>query len=206
MQLFINNWATMLTAPAGASAGTFSVPLADAAKLTGLGAGDHYLLTLAEVDGNGLETAWETVKVTASAAGVLTALRLGIVLALATQWSAYQAFVYNVVIGGPAELATALSGTGEDRPEALPARVEGSYQALEALAHPRPIMLPAAPPQSGAAVAPLQSRALLFGALTVEEQKRLSTSSVVMLVSSLGALLSVRVAAGLLLALDAVWT
>lgn len=75
MQLFINNWATMLTAPAGASAGTFSVPLADAEKLTGLGAGDHYLLTLAEVDGNGLETAWEIVKVTGAASGVLTVLR-----------------------------------------------------------------------------------------------------------------------------------
>lgn len=75
MQLFINNWSAVLTAPATASAVSLSVPLADAAKLIGLGGGDHYLLTLAEVDGNGLEIAWETIKVTDSAAGALTVLR-----------------------------------------------------------------------------------------------------------------------------------
>lgn len=75
MQRFINNWSAVLTAPATASAVSLSVPLADAAKLVGLGAGDHYLLTLAELDGNGLETAWEIVKVTGAASGVLTVLR-----------------------------------------------------------------------------------------------------------------------------------
>lgn len=75
MQLFINNWSAVLTAPATASAVSLSVPLADAAKLTGLGGGDHYLLTLAELDGNGVETAWEAIKVTDSALGALTVLR-----------------------------------------------------------------------------------------------------------------------------------
>lgn len=133
--------------------------------------------------------------------GVLTAVRLGIVLALATQWPAYQALVYNVVIGGPAELTVALSSTGEDRPEALPARIEASYQALETVAHPRPSLPASAPPQPGATTLPAQPVGPFVAALTIEEQKRLSTSSVVLLVSSLGALLSVRVAAGLLLAL-----
>ena len=75
MQLFINNWSAVLTAPATASAVSLSVPLADAAKLVGLGTGDYYLLTLAEVDGDGSETAWEIVKVTAAASGVLTVER-----------------------------------------------------------------------------------------------------------------------------------
>lgn len=75
MQLFINNWSAVLTAPATASAVSLSVPLADAAKLTGLGSGDHYLLTLAALDGSGIEIAWEVVKVTASSAGVLTVQR-----------------------------------------------------------------------------------------------------------------------------------
>lgn len=75
MQLFINNWSAVLTAPATASAVSLSVPLADAAKLTGLGAGDHYLLTLAALDGAGIEIAWEIVKVTGAAAGVLTVQR-----------------------------------------------------------------------------------------------------------------------------------
>lgn len=75
MQLFINNWSAVLTAPATASAVSLSVPLADAAKLTGLGAGDHYLLTLAALDGSGIEIAWEIVKVTDSEAGILTVQR-----------------------------------------------------------------------------------------------------------------------------------
>ena len=75
MQLFINNWSTALALPATASAVQLSVPEADAALLTGLGTGDHYLLTLAIRDINGIETAWEVVRVTAHTAGVLDVLR-----------------------------------------------------------------------------------------------------------------------------------
>ncbi len=75
MQLFINNWASSLTLPATASAVQLSVPEADANLLTGLGTGDHYLLTLATLDVNGLETAWEVVRVTGHTAGVLDVLR-----------------------------------------------------------------------------------------------------------------------------------
>lgn len=71
MQRFINNWSTVLTAPATTAAASISVPLTDAAKLIGLGAGDYYLLTLAIVDGSGAETAWEIVRVTGAAGGVL---------------------------------------------------------------------------------------------------------------------------------------
>lgn len=133
--------------------------------------------------------------------GVLTAVRLGIVLSLATQWPAYQALVYNLVVKGPAELTVAISDSVEGRPEALPARIEFSYRALEALAHQRRVALTFAPPQPGASAPSSQAAVPLLGSLTIEEQKRLSTGSVVLLVSSLGALLSVRVAAGLLLAL-----
>lgn len=75
MQLFINNWASSLTLPATASAVQLSVPEADANRLTGLGTGDHYLLTLAIRDINGIETAWEVVRVTGHTAGVLDVLR-----------------------------------------------------------------------------------------------------------------------------------
>lgn len=71
MQRFINNWSTVLTAPATTAAASLSVPLTDAAKLIGLGAGDYYLLTLTIVDGSGAETAWEIVRVTGAAGGVL---------------------------------------------------------------------------------------------------------------------------------------
>lgn len=75
MQLFINNWASSLTLPATASAVQLSVPEADANRLTGLGTGDHYRLTLATLDVNGIETAWEVVRVTGHTAGVLDVLR-----------------------------------------------------------------------------------------------------------------------------------
>ncbi|WP_324730966.1 hypothetical protein [Pseudomonas paeninsulae] len=71
MQLFLNNWSSALSLPATASAVQLSITPADAALLAGLGTGDHYLLTLALLDINGSETAWEVVRVTAQAAGVL---------------------------------------------------------------------------------------------------------------------------------------
>lgn len=75
MQLFINNWSTPLTASATAVDLQLTVDPAEAAKLTELGSGDHYLLTLALLDGGGAETAWEVVKVTAKASGLLTVVR-----------------------------------------------------------------------------------------------------------------------------------
>lgn len=75
MQRFINNWSAVLAAPLTVSAVSLSVPLADAAKLIGLGSGDYYLLTLAEVNQAGQEVAWEVVKVTATADGALTVVR-----------------------------------------------------------------------------------------------------------------------------------
>lgn len=74
MQLFINNWAATLTAPATSGDLTLSVDPAQAALLTGLGAGDYYVLTLAEVVDDA-ETSWEIVKVTAVVGGVLTVER-----------------------------------------------------------------------------------------------------------------------------------
>jgi hypothetical protein len=74
MQLFINNWATVLTAPALSGALSLSVDPGKAAELIGLAGTDHYLLTLsASVDG--IETAWEIVKVTAVSGSVLTVER-----------------------------------------------------------------------------------------------------------------------------------
>lgn len=75
MQLFINNWSTQLAAGASAVAVQMTIDPAEAAKLTGLGSGDYYLLTLAVLDGGGTETAWEVVKVTGKASGVLDVVR-----------------------------------------------------------------------------------------------------------------------------------
>ena len=74
MQLFLNNWNATLTAPATSGDLTLSVEPSQAAKLVGLGSGDHYVLTLAEVV-DGIETSWEIVKVTAVVGGALTVER-----------------------------------------------------------------------------------------------------------------------------------
>lgn len=75
MQLFVNNFLTTLLAPIDTSATRLSIDPAQAAKLTDLVAGSYYLLTLAAVDGSGIETAWEVIKVTAVAGGLLTVER-----------------------------------------------------------------------------------------------------------------------------------
>lgn len=140
MQLFINNWSAVLTAPAAASAASLSVPLADAAKLTGLGAGGHYLLTLAEVDGNGLETAWETVKITAAAAGVLAAQR-GQEGTTARDWAAGSVISARVT-KGTLEALQSSSGTavGDAVPQPLgdASPGEAATASREDHVHPKP--------------------------------------------------------------------
>lgn len=182
MQLFINNWATMLTSPAGASAASLSVPLADAAKLTGLGAGGHYLLTLAEVDDNGLETAWETVKITASAAGVLTALR-GQEGTTARDWAA-ASIISARVTKGTLEALQSSSGTavGDAVPQPLGAASAGEAAAASREDHMHPLPtaadLGAATAAQGAkadtAVQPAALASGLAGKVDVDGSKGLS--------------------------------
>lgn len=126
---------------------------------------------------------------------VFLVVKIGIVLALATQWSAYQAVVYDVVIQGPSELSLAVLQTNEVNIDNLPARVQQSFDALESLAHPHITAIGATDPASAAAPELPRIR------LTTAEQGRLSASSVVLLLSSLAALLSVRVVAGIMLGL-----
>lgn len=76
MQLFINNWSTSLTVAAPAEAVQLSVPPIEAAKLIGLGTGDHYLLTLFEGDpSTGEELRREIVRATAVSGGAITVER-----------------------------------------------------------------------------------------------------------------------------------
>lgn len=78
MQQFIDNWRDTLTAPALAADEHIHISPALSARLTGLGAGNFYALTLArvaEAGGTLREVAWENVHVTAVAAGVLTVQR-----------------------------------------------------------------------------------------------------------------------------------
>lgn len=75
MQLFINNWSASLATPVTDSALSLSVDPLLAGLFASLSGGAYYLLTLAEVNPLGTEVAWETVKVTAHAGGLLTVER-----------------------------------------------------------------------------------------------------------------------------------
>lgn len=75
MQRFINNWASRLSSPLSQSALEMQIPVDDAALLAGLGAGDHYMLTIVSVDVAGIETAHEIIRVTDAVGGVLSILR-----------------------------------------------------------------------------------------------------------------------------------
>lgn len=111
MQLFINNWSAVLTAPAAVSAVQLSVDPAMAARLVGLGAGDYCLVTLAAVDAGGIETAHEVVKVTAVAGGLLTVERAqeGTV---AADWPAAASVSARVTKGTFERLRDASGGAG----------------------------------------------------------------------------------------------
>ncbi len=129
--------------------------------------------------------------------GVSLIVRIGIVLALATQWSAYQAVIYDVVIQGPTELASTILQTDDVNIDGIPTRIQQSFNALEELAHPPVSAIGAAAANAAQPNIPVLPRIRL----TAAEQGRLSASSVVLLLSSLSALLSVRIIAGIMLGL-----
>lgn len=144
--------------------------------------------------------------------GALIVLRIGFVLALATQWPAYQATVYDVVVRGPDELLATLSGAAGGDSSATPARVQAVWRGLDMIAHPRSLAAPApstAPPSStpapgstaGAQRATPEPSLPQGWNLRPSEQGRTSAASVILLISSMAGLLGVRLVAAALLAL-----
>jgi len=132
----------------------------------------------------------------------LTAVKIGAVLALATQWSAYQAIVYHTLFYGPQQLADlmmhGLRGSG------------GSYNGdvfdgLQRAFNDLTSFSPATPP--GAAAAPPGSKGELSTLLNQAgfESLLLLISAVVLLLSSLGVLLACKIVLGLLLAVGPIF-
>jgi type IV secretion system protein VirB6 len=135
--------------------------------------------------------------------GVLALVKIGIVLALATGWTAYRTLFYDVMLKGPAELAAEISG-----PAALPGaggglvvRLDYADRALVTLAAldvgeetagaTTPAAEPGQPPLPTAAA----QRARGFDTLA------LGGARILFLAGAIGALAAVRLVAGLLLAL-----
>jgi hypothetical protein len=169
MQLFINNWAATLTAPATSGALTLSVNPAEAARLVGLGSGDHYLLTLAEVV-DGQETSWEIVKVTGATAGVLTVER-GQEGTASFAWSVGASISARATAGTLEELRDAAGGTGpslsDDLPVALGAASAGTGSNASREDHRHPLPTAAAIGAATAAQGALAATAVQPSALAV---------------------------------------
>ncbi|MFN4356237.1 MULTISPECIES: type IV secretion system protein [Sphingopyxis] len=129
--------------------------------------------------------------------GVLTFVKIGLVLVLATSWPAYQTLVYDIILHSPAELASAI-GNPTNLPGSnggLVGRIDAVDQALKVLAidgvgqpplgpDGRPLM-PSVPPPPFLG---FDSFALGF-------------ARVIFLVSTIASFAVVRIAAALLLAL-----
>ena len=68
--------------------------------------------------------------------GVLTLVKIGLVLVLATSWPAYQTLIYDIILRAPAELASTIGGAARLPGSAggLVGRIDGVDQALKVLA------------------------------------------------------------------------
>jgi type IV secretion system protein VirB6 len=136
--------------------------------------------------------------------GVLALVKIGIVLALATSWSAYRILIYDVAMRGPAELAGDVG-----RPAALPgsagglvdrmANADRMFELLAIEGTGRLIAPPAQPGRPGGMPVPVQGATPeMFPGF---DSWALGWSRIAYLTGALGSLALVRLLAGLLLAL-----
>jgi type IV secretion system protein VirB6 len=140
---------------------------------------------------------------------VLAAVKIGAVVAIATQWSAYQVLVYDVVVDEPEVLAARIlepGGLGGGGVAGLTARIQGAYDDLDTVIHPEPGHPSANAPaiafdgNPGTINQPSPSPKQRHN-LSAAELESLSGAEKSFLVSTLGGLLSTRIIAAVLLAL-----
>lgn len=129
--------------------------------------------------------------------GVLTFVKIGLVLVLATSWPAYQTLVYNIILHAPAELASAI-GSPTNLPGSgggLVGRIDAVDQALKILAVEGVGPVPLGP--DGRPLIPSVPPPPFLGF----DSFALGFARVIYLVSTIASFAFVRIAAALLLAL-----
>lgn len=139
-------------------------------------------------------------------ASVVTVVKLGFVLALATQWQAYRVVAYEVVVRGPASLVSQLiepTGVSAGATAGLVDQVETIHQTLDAAARYKPAARGAAPSppaaSNAAAPAPAATAPPRFANVAAR------TAQILLLATSVAGLLSARLVAGVLLGLGPVF-
>lgn len=133
--------------------------------------------------------------------GIGWAVRLGIVLTLATGWPAFQTVVYHVAVDGPDEIAAILLPAAGLPAEAIDSRIQQAYDTIRLGSTERPSFVSptqdtAADGQAGASVLG-PSPGARFGPLG---QPALPQTASWFVISTLGMIGALRVAAGILLA------
>lgn len=140
---------------------------------------------------------------------VLAAVKIGAVVAIATQWQAYQVLVYDVVVDEPQALASHILQPGglggEDAPQ-VSLRIQAISEVLDTIIHPeltraRPVQAAVAPGRDQTNSNQPQPLPRINGVLSVAELDSLVGAEKAILVSTLAGLLSTRIVAGVLLAL-----
>ncbi len=140
--------------------------------------------------------------------GVTIALRVGIVVALATQWSAYRPLLFDLAVKGPEDIMMRIlpsGGLGGDDMVGLTMRVQRVNDVLDVIAQmPIAIAGELAPQGEGSpdaqnrATATPSSRPVI---LTVRQQATIGLGNMLLLLSTLAGIVVVHVVVGLLLAL-----
>jgi len=133
---------------------------------------------------------------------MIAAIKVGIVLMLATSWAAYRVTIYDVVLKGPAELAATVGGSSN-----LPGSDGGLTQRLQGVDDAVLLLIdsgtgradPASTRQAEDPTAPPLTRA------PIADDLAFGLGRVLYLSTAIGALGLVRLAAGLLLALAPVF-
>lgn len=143
--------------------------------------------------------------------GVLTFVRVGLVLALATSWAAYRVVIYDVALRGPAEIVGAIGGASglPGATGGLVARLGEVDRAMVELSRlgmtggapftPQPEQ-PASPGNTQAPQPDLQYQNS-YEPGTIFGSSSLGTARFVFLTATISAYASVRLVAGLLLAI-----
>jgi len=129
--------------------------------------------------------------------GVLTFVKIGLVLVLATSWPAYQILVYDIILRAPAELASTIGGAANlpGSGGGLVGRIDGVDQALKILAIEGVGPVPLGP--DGRPLMPSVPPPPFLGF----DSFALGLSRVIFLVSAVASFAVVRIAAAILLAL-----
>lgn len=140
---------------------------------------------------------------------VISAVKIGFVLALVSDWPAYQVLVYDVVVDAPGEITARImesGGFGSSTTPGMVQRVQAAYAAIEEAALPRSGALRADADKVAVGMNPppiQQQPPSALGAPTAAAplDPTLSAAAKILLIASLAGLLSMRIVAGVVLAL-----